>query len=161
MSEADIGEKTVAVNRRARHDYSIEETVEAGLVLQGSEIKSVRAGQASLREGYASIHDGEAWLHNVHIAPYKQASFFDHVPVRDRKLLLHKDEIRRLADKVAQKGLTLVPLRIYLKRGRAKLELGLARGRREYDKREAIATREARRDIERALRDRDRERPRD
>jgi SsrA-binding protein len=145
-------EKTVATNRKARHDYFIDETYEAGIVLTGSEIKSVRAGRVNLRDSYAIIKDGEAWLLNVHISPYKQASTHErHDPRRTRKLLLHRRQINRLASKVQAKGYTLVPLRIYLKNNRAKVEIALARGKKLYDKRAAIAEREAQREIERAM----------
>lgn len=144
------------VNRQARHDYHILETIEAGLVLQGSEVKSIRLGQVSLREGYAGIERGEAFLYNVHIAPYEQANRFNHDPLRKRKLLLHKQEINRLIGTMREKGVTLVPLRMYFSRGRAKVELGVAKGKKQYDKRHDIAKRDAERDIQRALRDRER-----
>ena len=148
--------KIVAVNRRATHDYFIDDRFEAGLVLTGTEIKSIREGRVNLREGYARISDGEAWLTNVHIAPYEQGNRYNHEPLRDRKLLLHRDEISELIGKVRQRGYTIIPLQLYLKHGRAKVELGLARGKREFDKRESIAKREAQREIERGLRDRNR-----
>ncbi len=144
--------KVVAVNRRATHDYFIDDRIEAGLVLTGTEIKSIREGRVSLREGYARIVDGEAWLTNVHIAPYEQGNRYNHEPLRDRKLLLHRDEINTLMGKVRQRGYTLVPLQLYLKHGKAKVELGLARGKREFDKRASIAKREAQREIERHVR---------
>jgi len=144
--------KVVAVNRRANHDYFIDDRIEAGLVLTGTEIKSIREGRVNLREGYARIMDGEAWLTGVHIAPYEQGNRYNHEPLRDRKLLLHRDEIGSLLGKVKQRGYTLVPLQLYLKHGRAKVELGLARGKREFDKRESIARREAQREIDRHLR---------
>lgn len=143
-------QKIIATNKKAYHEYFIEETYEAGIVLSGTEIKSIRAGKVSLREGYVKI-DGEAWLIDVHIAPYERGSYFNLEPTRKRKLLLHKEEINRLRGKVNEKGLTIVPLRLYLKGGRAKVEIGLARGKKIYDKRAAIAEREARRQIERAL----------
>jgi SsrA-binding protein len=146
--------KIVAVNRRATHDYFIDDRVEAGIVLTGTEIKSIRAGRVNLREGYARITGGEAWLINVHIAPYEQGNRYNHEPLRERKLLLHRDEINGLIGKVKQRGYTLIPLQLYLKRGRAKIELGLGRGKREYDKRESISKREAQREIERGLKDR-------
>jgi SsrA-binding protein len=142
--------KTIATNRKARHDYIIEDAFEAGLVLTGSEIKSIRAGQVNLRDGYATVREDELWLINVHIAAYKQASFQNHEPRRDRKLLLHRREINRLIGKLQEKGLTLVPLKLYLKNGRAKVELGLARGKRMYDKRQAMRERDDRRRMERA-----------
>jgi SsrA-binding protein len=149
--------RVVATNRKARHDYAIEDTIEAGIVLIGSEIKSIRAGRVNLRDGYAAIEDGEVWLHNVHIAPYDPASRYGHEPRRRRKLLLHKREIARLERRVQEKGYTLVPLRLYLRGDLAKVELALARGKRQYDKRAAIAEREARRRTERAIREREQE----
>lgn len=149
-----MAERTLAVNRRARHDYTIEETFEAGLVLTGTEIKSLRAGKASLAEAYARIERGEGWLVGAHIAQWPGASRSNHEPRRDRKLLLHRVQLGQLAGKTQAKGLTLVPLRIYVtERGHAKLELGLARGRKLYDRRREIAARDARRDLERALAD--------
>ncbi|MXZ62500.1 MAG: SsrA-binding protein SmpB [Chloroflexi bacterium] len=143
---------TVATNRRARYDYSIEATHEAGMVLTGSEIKSIRAGQANIAEGFARFERGELWLHNVHIAPYAPAGE-NHEPTRTRKLLLHRGELERLERALReQPGMTIVPLRLYLTRGLAKVEIGLARGRRQYDKRQAIAKREAERTMQRALR---------
>lgn len=150
----DRGERVLASNRKAYHDYHIDEVHEAGLVLTGTEIKSVRAGRISLREGYAKIEDGEAWLVGVHIAPYEQGARENPDPLRRRKLLLHKDEIRKLIGKVQEKGYTLVPLRVYLKDRRAKVAVGLARGKKQYDKREAIAEREAAREIERVAKTR-------
>jgi SsrA-binding protein len=144
--------KVVAVNRRATHDYFIDERIEAGLVLTGTEIKSIREGRVNLREGYARITGDEAWLTNVHIAPYEQGNRYNHEPLRERKLLLHRSEIAQLIGKSRQRGYTIVPLQLYLKHGRAKVELGLARGKREFDKRESIAKREAQREIDRALR---------
>jgi SsrA-binding protein len=141
-----------ATNRKALRDYVIEEKMEVGMVLLGSEIKSIRAGRANLRDSYAAIDGGEVFVFNMHIAPYEQASYFGHEPTRQRKLLLHKDEIKRLIGKIAEKGYTLVPLKLYIKDGKAKLELGLARGRRKYDKRRQIAEREARREMSRAVR---------
>jgi SsrA-binding protein len=150
------GIKVVATNRKAYHDYTIEDTIEAGIVLIGSEIKSIRAGRANLRDSYATIQDGEVWLYNTHVAPYDPASRFGHEPRRPRKLLLHKKQIARLESRVQEKGYTLVPLRIYLKDNLAKVELALARGKRQYDKRAAIAEREAERRVQRALRERER-----
>ncbi len=144
--------KTIAVNRKAHHDYHVLDTFEAGIVLTGTEIKSIRAGMVNLKEGYATIENGEAWLLNTHIARYDSANRFNHEPTRRRKLLLHRREIHELARKVHAQGLTLVPLKLYLKDDRAKVELGLARGKREYDKRDAIAKRDADRDIARAVR---------
>ncbi|HET8625995.1 MAG TPA: SsrA-binding protein SmpB [Thermomicrobiales bacterium] len=150
------GEKTVVVNRQARHDYFIVETFEAGLALTGTEIKSIRAGRVNLREAYARVENGEVWLVGMHIAPYDQAGgYFQHDPLRPRKLLLHRRQIEYLRGQLGQKGLTLVPLRLYLKRGKAKVELGLAKGKKLYDKRENLARRDAEREIERALRTRE------
>jgi SsrA-binding protein len=148
--------KDVAVNRRALHDYDILERVEAGIALTGSEIKSVRGGKVSLQEAYARPEHDQIWLQGAHIAEYGPASYLGHEPRRARRLLLHKRQIRELSDEVNQKGLTLIPLRMYLKDGLAKVELGLARGRKQYDKREAIARRDADREIQRALRTRTR-----
>ena len=151
------GIKVVSTNRKAYHDYSIEDTVEAGVVLIGSEIKSVRAGQVNLRDSYAAIDDnGEVWMLGVHIAPYDPASRFGHEPRRSRKLLLHKRQIARLTSRVQEKGYTLVPLRMYLRGNRAKVELALARGKRQYDKRATIAKREDERRVRRALREHER-----
>lgn len=147
----------IADNRKARHDYFVEDTIEAGLVLTGTEVKSLRLGRANLRDSHASIEKGEAFLYNVHISPYEQANRFNHEPLRVRKLLLHKDEIRRLTGKVREKGYTLVPLKLYFKKGRAKVELALAKGKKAYDKRHDVAERDARREMERAFRGRDRE----
>ncbi|MFV9507302.1 MAG: SsrA-binding protein SmpB [Oscillochloridaceae bacterium umkhey_bin13] len=148
----------VADNRKARHDYTIEETVEAGIVLTGSEIKSVRAGRVNLRGSYARIYQDEVFLYEAHIATYEQSgTFFNHEPTRPRKLLLHRREISRLDGLVRQKGITLVPLKMYFKGRRAKLELGVARGKKSYDKREDIAKREAQRDIERVMKSRSRD----
>ncbi|MGI6207499.1 MAG: SsrA-binding protein SmpB [Anaerolineae bacterium] len=147
------GIKHIAENRRARHDYDLEDTYEAGLSLMGSEIKSIREGKVNLRQAYVQIKDGEAWVYDMHISPYTRGGYANHQPMRPRRLLLHKDEIRRLGAQVAQKGYTIVPTRLYLKRGRAKLEIALGKGRKAYDKRQAIAEREAQRDIERGMRE--------
>ncbi|MBS1251427.1 MAG: SsrA-binding protein [Anaerolineales bacterium] len=151
MSEADY-EKTISVNRKARYDYHIEESYEAGLVLLGSEIKAIRAGRVNLRDAYGVIRNGEAWLLNMHIGPWDQAGHMGHEPRRERKLLLHKYQINRLTRNVEAKGYTLVPLRMYLRDGLAKVELALAKGKRQYDKREAIAKRDTQRRIDQALR---------
>ncbi len=151
--QKERGDRLIATNRKAYHDYFIDETLEAGLVLVGSEIKSIRAGHVNLRDSYVAIRNGEAWLIGAHIAGYHQASYQDHDPRRDRKLLLHRHEILRWRSKVEQRGYTIVPLRLYLKNNRAKVEIGLARGKRSYDKREAIAERESERDIQRALKE--------
>ena len=141
--------KVVATNRKASHEFFLLERYEAGIVLQGSEIKSIRGGQISLAEAYVRVDGHEAWLMDAHIAPYEQANRFNHEPLRPRKLLLHRSEIRRLWDDVRQKGATVVPIRVYLKEGRAKVEIALAKGKKLYDKRETIAKRDAEREIER------------
>ena len=143
--------RVITINRKAYHDYHIQEMVEAGIVLKGSEIKSIREGKVNLRDAYAKPENGELWLYNSHIASYDAASYNTHEPTRPRKLLLHKKEIDSLAGKVTQRGLTLVPLKLYIKHGVAKIELGVAKGKKIYDKREAIARREVGREIERAL----------
>jgi SsrA-binding protein len=147
--------KVVSTNRKARHDYYLTDTYEAGIVLQGSEIKSVRAGQISIKEAYIQIEDQEAWLINAHIAPYEQASYLGHEPRRKRKLLLHRREIDRLWDAIRRKGLTIVPTRVYLKNGRAKIEIAVGRGKKQYDKRHEIAKRDAQREMDRSIRRRD------
>jgi SsrA-binding protein len=146
-----MGEKVVARNRRARHEYFILETFEAGIALQGSEIKSIRAGQISLAEAYVRIDGKEAWLEDAHIAPYEQASIYNHEPLRPRKLLLHSTEIRKLWNIVRQKGVTIIPLSVYIKNGRAKVEIAVAKGKKLYDKRAEIAKRDTKREIERQL----------
>jgi SsrA-binding protein len=149
---SEKGTKIIARNRRARHDYHIEDVVEAGLVLTGTEVKSLRAGRASLGEGFGQITDHEAWLHNVHIPEYTQGTWTNHEPRRTRKMLLHRKEIDKLAAATAERGLTLVPLSLYFKDGKAKVELALARGKRTYDKRHDLARRDAAREVDRALR---------
>jgi SsrA-binding protein len=149
--------KPIASNRKARHDYDIVEELEAGIALTGSEIKSIRAGGAHIREAYARPQDGEMWLYGAHIAAYDAASYQNHEPTRPRRLLMHRSQIREWSSEVAEKGLTIVPLSLYLKDGMAKIQLGLGRGRKLYDKRRAIARRDADREIQRALRDRQRE----
>ena len=146
-----MAEKVVATNRKAFHDYFIDDTIEAGLVLTGSEIKSVRAGRVNLREGFVRVVNEEMWMTNVHVSPYEHVGREGPNPDRDRKLLLHRSEIRRLQQRAQTKGLTLIPLRIYIVNGRAKVEIGLAKGKRQYDKREAIAERDAERDLEREM----------
>ncbi len=147
--------KVVATNRKARHEYLILDTYEAGLALQGSEIKSIRAGQISLAQAYVSIDGKDAWLLNAHVAPYEQASIFNHDPLRPRKLLLHRAEIRKMWESVRQKGTTIIPLRVYIKDGLAKIEIAVARGKKLYDKRADIAKRDVERDLERQLRRQD------
>lgn len=153
---ADKPVKVVTENRKARHDYFIEETYEAGIVLKGTEVKSLRAGKANLKDSYAQVDGGEMYLFNMHISPYEQGNRFNVDPVRARKLLLHKGEINRLFGRVKQQGLTLVPLKVYFKRGKAKVELALAKGKKLYDKRDAMAEKDARREVERVVRGKDR-----
>ncbi len=147
----DERHQLIAQNRKARHDYFIEDTFEAGLVLTGTEVKSLRAGRASLVDGYAVIRDGEVWLQGVHIPEYTEGTWTNHEPRRQRKLLLHKREIAKLIGTTREGGVTLVPLRLYFKDGRAKVEIALARGKRAYDKRQMLAKRDAEREISRAL----------
>jgi SsrA-binding protein len=155
VGEADVskekGRKLVAQNKKARHDYTIEDTFEAGLVLTGTEVKSLRAGRASLVDGYAQIQDGEAWLHGVHIPEYTEGTWNNHAPRRTRKLLLHRNEILRLIGKTKETGVALVPLSLYFKDGKAKVELALGRGKKSYDKRQALAEKQATREAARAL----------
>ena len=146
--------KIVAQNRKAFHDYTIEETVEAGIVLEGTEVKSLRDGRANLKDSYVLVKDGEVFLLNCHISPYSHGNIMNHDPLRTRKLLLHAKEIEKLKGKAAQKGYSLIPLKIYFKGPRAKVEIGLARGKRVYEKRESIKKREADREIERAMKTR-------
>lgn len=154
MAESKV--KNVVENRRARHEYHIEETYEAGLVLVGSEVKSLRAGKANLQDSYAEVKDGEVWVNNFHISPYEQANRYNHQPLRPKKLLLHRREIGKLWGASQQKGYTLIPLRIYFKDGKAKMLLGVAKGKKLYDKRDDIAKRDAARDLERTLKERNR-----
>jgi SsrA-binding protein len=147
--------KVVATNRKARHEYLILETYEAGIVLRGSEIKSIRSGQISLAQAYVSIDGKEAWLLNAHIAPYDQASHFNHDPLRQRKLLLHRSEIRKMWENIRQKGTTIIPLRVYIKNGHAKIEIAVAKGKKLYDKRADIAKRDVEREMERQFKRRD------
>ena len=150
---SENGDRTVAQNKKARFDYFILESMEVGVVLTGTEIKSVRAGQVNLKEGYSAVKDGKLWLFGVHIAPYEKGSYYNPDPVRPRKLLATKGQILRLSQKVKEKGLTLVPLKMYLKENRwAKVELGLAKGKQAHDKRDSVAERDAEREISRALR---------
>ncbi len=146
----------VAVNRKARHDYALLESYEAGIVLQGTEVKSLRGRRASLQESFAGLSRGEVFVYNLHIAPYEAGNRYNHDPRRTRKLLLHRSEIRKLTGKMSGRGLTLVPLRLYFKRGKAKLEIALARGKRQYDKREDIKKRESNLEVQRALRHKNR-----
>lgn len=150
------GVKVVARNKKARHDYTIEETYEAGIVLTGTEIKSVRAGKANLQDSYARIKDGEVFLLNLHISPFEQGNRYNHDPTRTRKLLLHKDEIRKLIGKTKLKGYSLIPLDLHLRNGFCKVELALAKGKKLYDKRQDMAKRDAQREMERAFKERQR-----
>ena len=145
------GEKQVAANRKARHEYFVEETYECGLVLHGTEVKSMRQGRVNLKEAFCQVKGGERWVIGMHISPYEQGNIFNVDPLRDKKLLMHKSEIRKLSSQVQRQGYTLIPLRIYLKDGRMKLELGLCKGKQLHDKRDDAAQRAAKRDIERAM----------
>jgi SsrA-binding protein len=143
--------KIIATNRKARHDYHIDDTFEAGMALTGTEIKSIRAGRVSLRDSFAVVKEGELWLMNAHIAPYDPGTYANHEPRRPRKLLMHRREINRITGQLQEKGFALVPLRLYLKNNLAKVELGLARGKKQYDKRAALRQKETRREIDRAV----------
>jgi SsrA-binding protein len=158
MMRQSNGIRVIATNRKAGRDYFLEDRREAGLVLKGTEIKSIRAGRVNLSDGYVQPRDGELWLLNVHIAPYDPAGRYGHEARRPRKLLLHRREIDRLISRVVERGYTIVPVRLYLKGGLAKVEIALARGKRKYDKRQTIKERQAERDIDRALKERDRRR---
>ena len=146
----EMGRKMIAQNKKARHDYSIDDVYVAGLVLTGTEVKSLRAGRATLTDGFATLDDGEVWLRGVHIPEYTQGTWTNHEPRRARKLLLHREEIRRIANKVKDSGVTLVPLSLYFQDGHAKVDIAVARGRKDYDKRQAIAERESKREAARA-----------
>lgn len=147
--------KLIAQNRKARHDYTIVDTIEAGIVLQGTEIKSIRAGRINLKDGFARVRNGEVFLHNVHISSYDQGNIFNHDPLRTRKLLMHKKQIQRLIGETKNTGLTLIPLKVYIKNGVAKVLIGLAKGKKKYDKREDLKRKVQNREIERALKNRD------
>lgn len=149
-----IGTKTLVENRKAWHDYFIEESMEAGLALVGTEVKSVRAGKANLKDSYAEVINGEMFVRNMHISPYEKGNIFNVDPLRDRKLLLHKDQIMRLAGYVSQKGYTLVPVALYLKDGKIKVNLAVAKGKKDYDKRDAMLEKAAKRDIDRQMKER-------
>ncbi|KRM39630.1 SsrA-binding protein [Ligilactobacillus aviarius subsp. aviarius DSM 20655] len=151
MKKPKTKDAPLAQNKKARHDYQILETIEAGLVLTGTEIKSVRERRINLKDGFAQIHNGEAWLMNVHISEYTQGNRFNHDPLRARKLLLHKKEIQKLTGQTSEKGITIVPLKVYLKHGFAKVLLGIAKGKHDYDKRETIKKRDQEREIRRTL----------
>ncbi len=154
MAEQTQQDKTISVNRQAYHEYFVDETIEAGLALTGTEVKSIRAGHVNLRGGYARVRDGEVWLEGMHIAIYEQGTYMNHDPLRPRKLLLHRRQIDRLVGKVQQKGLTLIPLRLYFSANYVKVELGLCRGKKLYDKRDAIKQRDANRELARAAKER-------
>lgn len=149
---ASEGIKVISDNRKAYHDYFVEEKLEAGIILTGTEIKSIRNGRVNLKDSYARIENGEVWLHQMHISPYEQGNRFNHDPLRKRKLLLNRSEIIKLVGKIQLQGLTLVPTKIYLRRGMAKIELGVGKGKKNYDKRQDIAERDAKREIERHFR---------
>lgn len=144
----------IATNRRASHDYFIEETYEAGIVLQGTEIKSIRAGRVNLKDSFARVHNGEVFIYNMHISPYEQGNRFNHDPVRTRKLLLHKKEINKLIGQTQQKGYAIVPLKLYIKNGFAKLLIGIGKGKKLYDKREDLKQKAMKREVERAMKER-------
>jgi SsrA-binding protein len=152
QGKRDVNNKVIASNRRARHEYAIEDVMEAGVALTGTEVKSLREGRASLADGFAQVYDGEVWLYNVHIPEYTMGTWTNHTPRRTRKLLLHRGEIERLIRKTSEQGLTLIPLSMYFKDGKVKVELALGRGKRTYDKRQDLAKRDATREVERALR---------
>jgi len=151
---ASDGIKVIAQNKKARHDYFIEETYEAGIVLSGTEVKSIRLGKVNLKDSYADVKQGEVFVHNMHISPYEKGNIFNREPLRDRKLLLNRREINKLIGYIQQKGYSLIPLQVYLKRGLVKVQLAVAKGKKLYDKREDIAKRDAKRDMERAFRER-------
>jgi SsrA-binding protein len=155
MAEKQVeeGTKVIVRNRKARHEYEVLETWEAGLVLQGTEVKALRQGRANLQDSFARIDRGEMWLHNLHISPYEQGNRFNHEPLRARKLLLHRDELRKLVGKVEQKGLTLVPLDLHFRRGKAKATIALVRGKKLHDKREDLKKRDAEREVQRGFKD--------
>ena len=157
MGQKNSATKTVCENRKARHDYFIHETYEAGIELFGTEVKSLRAGKANLKDSYAVVKKGEMYLENMHISPYEQGNIFNRDPLRPKRLLLHKSEILKLFGKTREKGYTLIPLKVYFKRGRAKVELALASGKHTYDKRRDLADKAAKRDMERALKERQRD----
>lgn len=142
---------TLAENRKARHDYNIEDTIEAGIVLKGTEIKSIRRGSANLKDSYAQVKKGEIFLHNMHIAPYEEGNRYNHDPRRSRKLLLHQREINKLGDRTREVGYSIIPLKLYLKRGNCKVLIGIARGKKKYDKRQALKDKAMKRDVDRAM----------
>ncbi|KEH99210.1 SsrA-binding protein SmpB [Clostridium massiliodielmoense] len=154
MGKKDKKNNTLAQNRKAYHDYFIEETFEAGIALVGTEVKSIRGGKANLKDSYASIKNGEVFVCNMHVSPYEQGNIFNRDPLRERKLLLHKSQINTLLGYTAQQGYTLIPISLYLKNGRVKVALGVAKGKKNYDKRDAIAAKAAKRDIDRQMKER-------
>lgn len=154
MAKQSSTNKTLAENRKARHDYFIEESIECGVELVGTEVKSIRLGKANLKDSYAEINNGEVFMCNVHISPYEQGNIFNGDPLRKRKLLLHKEEIRKLEAYTSQKGYTLVPLSLYLKNGRVKVQLSVGKGKKDYDKRDAMLEKAAKREIDRQMKDR-------
>lgn len=154
MGQKNAAEKTVCENRKARHDYFIHETYEAGIELFGTEVKSLRAGKANLKDAYGAVKKGELFIEGMHISPYEQGNIFNRDPLRPKKLLMHKSEIMKLFGKTREKGFTLVPLRVYFKRGRAKMEIALASGKHTFDKRRTLADKAMKRDVERALKER-------
>jgi SsrA-binding protein len=156
VKDTDPNEKLIAQNRRARHDYLILDTIEAGLVLKGVEVKSLRTGKASLAESYATVEEGEAYIRQMHIPPYDQGNRWNEDPIRRRKLLMHRREIERMAEAVEQKGQTLIPLKLYFSKGHAKVLIGIAKGKKQYDKRHSMAERDAQREIARARREAER-----
>ena len=157
MGQKNAAEKTVCENRKARHDYFIHETYEAGIELFGTEVKSLRAGRANLKDAYGAVKKGELFIEGMHISPYEQGNIFNRDPLRPKKLLMHKSEIMKLFGKTREKGFTLIPLRVYFKRGRAKMEIALASGKHTFDKRRTLADKEMKRDVERALKERQRD----
>ena len=157
MGQKNAAEKTVCENRKARHDYFIHETYEAGIELFGTEVKSLRAGRANLKDAYGAVKKGELFIEGMHISPYEQGNIFNRDPLRPKKLLMHKSEIMKLFGKTREKGFTLVPLRVYFKRGRAKMEIALASGKHTFDKRRTLADKEMKRDVERELKERQRD----
>lgn len=154
MGQKNVAEKTVCENRKARHDYFIHETYEAGIELFGTEVKSLRAGRANLKDAYGAVKKGELFIEGMHISPYEQGNIFNRDPLRPKKLLMHKSEILKLFGKTREKGFTLVPLRVYFKRGRAKMEIALASGKHTFDKRRTLADKAMKRDVERVLKER-------
>jgi len=157
VAKKDAGEKIIAQNKTARLNYFIDDTYEAGIVLVGTEVKSIREGRVNLKDSYALVREGEVWLHEMHVSPYSHGNRYNHEPLRTRKLLLHNREIKRLYGKSREKGLTLIPLKIYFKNGKVKVEIGVGRGKKLYDKREDMKLKDDRRDMQRALRERNRD----